>query len=220
MKTAARSLVILVAAAASLSARAQEKPARTFPRVEVPFGFSYLNATLGSESSLFAPAGHGYLGGHLDVKVNLNKNIGVLMDAVATDASTRLVPPSGHSFSLGRNQLLFGPEVAFRRRRFNVFAHTLVGFASMDLSSEQKNCVDVAIYTLSSICLNPDGSTTPGFVDVVRRRNLALSFGGGLDVNWKRHWALRLLQLDYMPARVDGGWVQGFAVGTGLILKF
>jgi hypothetical protein len=219
LKITARTLVILLTTAASLSAQSQEIPARNFPRVEVPFGFSYLNAPLGPQSTIFAPTGHGYFGAHLGIKVNLNKNIGLLMDAVATDGASLLVPPSDHSFSLGRNQLLFGPELAFRKRRFNAFAHTLVGFASMDLSSEQANCIDVGP-SLNSVCLNSDGSTTPGVVDLVRKRSLALSFGGGVDINWKRHWAVRPLQVDYMPARVDGNWVQGFGISTGLVLKF
>jgi hypothetical protein len=55
---------------------------------------------------------------------------------------------------------------------------------------------------------------------LAHRTNLAFGAGGGIDRNWKRHFALRLFQADYIPTRLDGRWESHFRIGTGILVKF
>lgn len=220
LKTLARApamLAMFIAAAPVFSAHAQEAreaAARKFPRVEMFLGFSYLNATLGSQSSVFVPDGRDYAGIQATPKLNLHRNIGLLMDMSPAFAGTRLVPPFGSDtdFTLETYHLLFGPEVTLRRAKFNAFAHALAGKAFTTLTLAKNSCSSVY-----DIC--PDFSVYHPR-NLAHQSNLVLGFGGGVDINWKRHWAIRLFQADYIPARVDGKWEKGFRASTGLILKF
>lgn len=72
--------------------KAQQVPsaeAREFPRWEWFWGFSYLNISLGSQSSLFAPTSPNYYGIRTALKLNLRKEIGVLLDAGGGYGQTR-----------------------------------------------------------------------------------------------------------------------------------
>jgi len=168
--------------------------APTFPRVEWFWGFSYLNTNISSQS-LLVPTGPNYYGIRTALKFNLRKNIGVLLDVGGgwgrTRFSSQLKPDTG--------QLLFGPEFTFHGRKFSAFAHPLVGVNTTSLS-----------------LMNADGSVG----NVVSQRHLALDFGGGVEMNWKRSVAIRLLQADYVPLRSDGKWKNSVVVSTGIVLRF
>ena len=60
----------------------------------------------------------------------------------------------------------------------------------------------------------------PNYVTLAHRTNLAFGAGGGIDRNWKRHFAFRLFQADYIPTRLDGKWESHFRIGTGILVKF
>jgi hypothetical protein len=167
---------------------------RTYPRWEWFWGFSYLHSSLGSQT-LVVPTSTNYYGIRTALKLNPHKNIGVLLDVGGgwgrTLSPSKLKPDTG--------QLLFGPEFTFHRRTFSVFSHPLVGVNTTSLS-----------------LMTSDGSVG----EVVSRRHLALDFGGGLDINWKRSLAIRLLQADYIPVRSDGKWQSSFVVSSGIVLRF
>lgn len=168
--------------------------APTFPRWEWFWGFSYLNTNLGLQA-LYVPTSPNYNGIHTSLKLNLNSNLGVLLDVGGgwgrMRVSSQLKPDTG--------QLLLGPEFTFHGRKFSAFAHPLVG-----------------VNTTSLFLMNADGSVG----DVVSQRHLALDFGGGLDIHWKRSIAIRLLQADYIPLRSEGKWANSFVVSTGVVLRF
>ncbi len=50
--------------------------------------------------------------------------------------------------------------------------------------------------------------------------DLALGFGGGLDVNVNKHFAVRVFQLDYIPFRPSGTWVHNFRAAVGVVYKW
>jgi hypothetical protein len=50
--------------------------------------------------------------------------------------------------------------------------------------------------------------------------NLALGFGAGVDLNWKRRFAIRFVQADYIPARLAGHWESNFRLSTGIVFRF
>jgi hypothetical protein len=188
-------VLTILAAALAFPVHAQQTSAQTFPKCEWFWGFSYLNTSLGSQSSMFGPTSPNYYGIRTALKLNVNKNIGVLLDAGGgfgrTSSPSQVKPDTG--------QVLFGPEFTFRSRKFNVFAHPLVGVNTTSLS-----------------LVTSDGSVG----DFVSHRHFALDFGGGLDINWKRSVAVRIFQADYIPTRSDGKWEKGFGVSTGIVLRF
>jgi len=177
------------------AAQAPNADVRTFPRWEWFWGFAYLNTNIGSQANLFAPTSRNYYGIRTALKLNLRKNLGLLLDAGGGYGQTRpasqLKPDTG--------QLLFGPQFTFRSRKFSVFVHPLVG-----------------VNTTSLPLVTSGGSAG----DLVSRGHFALDFGGGLDINWKPAVAIRLFQADYIPTRSDGKWEEGFGISTGIALRF
>lgn len=48
---------------------------------------------------------------------------------------------------------------------------------------------------------------------------LALGVGGGVDLNAGGHFAIRLVQADYLPTRVSNAWFHDFRLGVGIVFK-
>jgi hypothetical protein len=176
-------------------------------------GYSYANLNLGSQSSLFVPAGHSFNGGQLDAKLNLRKHVALLFDFAGQSGDSKIPDPLGFEthMQLDATQFLVGPEFTVRTRKFNAFAHTLFGLTRMSLS-ELNGYSSCASFDVVYPC--------PSDVNLAHRTNLALGAGGGIDLNWKKHFAFRLLQADYIPTRLDGKWESHFRLGTGMIVKF
>ena len=199
-------IVAVFAALATCAASGQERPPRQFPAVEFFVGYSYANISLGPQSSLFAPVGRSYNGAQIDAKFNLSKHIGLLLDEANQWGTSKIPDPLGYAayMQLYTTQFLAGPEFTLRTRKFNAFAHTLFGLTRTTLNQ-------------------PNGYTYGGslnYVGIAHRNNLAFGAGGGIERNWKKHFAFRLLQADYIPTRLNGKWESHFRVGTGMIVKF
>jgi hypothetical protein len=169
--------------------------AQQFPRLELFAGFSYSNFNLGPQTAAFAPTGHNYYGGDVTLSVNPKRYLRLLLFDIGAQ--------QGHSvFSegIGNAQVLFGPQFVLRRPRVNVFAHTLFGLTNTHLGG----------------C----GFGGPCTVHRQNRTNFALGFGGGVDLNLSRRFAVRLVQTDFIPARLAGQWENNFRISTGVVLRF
>ena len=188
-------LVVAVASTAAFPAHAQE-----FPRWECFGGFSYANVGLGPQANLFGPVSRNYYGFHLGVNFNPYRNFSlVLTDLGIQSRGSRMPPPFRNSNnSVVTSQALFGPELKIRTRKATGFAHALVGFTNTRLVE----------------------TDSFGTIDLVRRTNLALGFGGGLDINLKYRLAIRVLQADYVPTRLQGKWQSDFRVSMGVVFRF
>jgi opacity protein-like surface antigen len=188
-------LAAVAASTAAIPAHAQE-----FPRWEAFGGFSYAHVDLGSQANLFGPLSKNYYGVHLGVNFNPYRNFSVVLLDLGVQSGGSRVPPAfqNSSNSVDTLQALFGPELKIRSRKANAFAHALVGINNTRLF----------------------GTNWFGAKDLVDTTNLALGFGGGLDVNWKRYFAIRVLQADYIPTRVQGQWQSDFRVSTGIVFRF
>jgi len=116
---------------------------------------------------------------------------------------TKIPSPLGSQFdahtSLQSYQFLFGPEVAYRGRQVQLFAHGLFGANHT-----------AAVWDLS----NNDS------LSLIGRTHFALGAGVGLDVNFKEHFAYRVFQADYIPTLVDGRWEKNYRVSTGIVFRF
>ena len=183
------------------SAPSQQKNYNYF---DVFIGPSYGKLALGSETALFAPTSRDFYGLEFNVKMNLHKNLGIiLLDAGTLFGHTKIPSPLGSQFdahtSLHSYQFLFGPEVAYRGRQVQLFAHGLFGAnhtaAVWDLSSNDS-------------------------LSLIGRTHFAFGAGAGLDVNFKEHFAYRVFQADYIPTLVNGNWEKNYRVSTGIVLRF
>ena len=184
--------------------------AREFPRLELFFGFAYANVNLGSQAALFHPSGQNYNGVQLDSKLNFNKHIGAVMDLGGEYGASTITDPLGHEPKLHITtiQYLLGPEFTTRGQKVDVFAHTLVGFTRTSLSE------------LKGYYYAPPYAVNPDYADLVRRTSLAFGVGGGIEKNWRDFAALRLIELDYIPADVNGNWQSTIRAATGVTVRF
>lgn len=182
-------------------APSQEKNYNYF---DVFIGPSYGKMALGSETALFAPTSRNFYGLDLNVKMNLHKNVGIiLLDAGMLFGHTKIRSPLGSQFdahtSLQSYQFLFGPEVAYRGRQVQLFAHGLFGAnhtaAVWDISSNHS-------------------------LSLIGRTHFAFGAGAGLDVNFKQHFAYRVFQADYISTLVNGTWEKNYRVSTGIVVRF
>lgn len=55
-------------------------------------------------------------------------------------------------------------------------------------------------------------------VPLGRDTGLAGAFGGGLDIRGSRHFDLRVLQLDYNPARFHDAFRNHYRIGAGIVI--
>jgi outer membrane protein with beta-barrel domain len=169
---------------------------------EAYVGFSYAHIRLDSEAALFAPTSRNFYGVQAGFKLNVHKNIGImLLDVGVQWGGTKVPSPLGSQFNtntrLATTQALFGPEFTFRSSRVDVFGRTLVGVNHTDLVLQFTN-------------------TT---ADLVGRTYFALGAGGGLDIKLKHDLALRI-GADYIPTRVNGNWENDFRNCIGIVFRF
>jgi opacity protein-like surface antigen len=188
-------LIVVLGPAAAFPARAQE-----FPRWECFSGFSYADVGLGPQANLFGPVSKNYFGLHLGLNFNPYRNFSVVLTDLGMQSRGSRVPRlfRDSNNNVVTSQALFGPELKIRTRKGIGFAHALVGVTNTRLVE----------------------TDSFGSVDLVRRTNLALGFGGGLDVNLNPRVAIRILQGDYVPTRLAGKWQNDFRVSVGVVFRF
>jgi outer membrane protein with beta-barrel domain len=98
-----------------------------------------------------------------------------------------------------------GPRISYRAKPVTVFAHALFGGANSKLRDE---------------------NGISGFED--SNTEFAMVFGGGIDVNLGRHYAIRAGQFDYVPIHTDinqrfsgasSSWLHNFRYQVGFVFK-
>jgi hypothetical protein len=171
--------------------------------VDLFIGASYGKMALGSETALFAPRSRNFYGLEFSAKLNLHKNVGIiLLDAGILYGRTKIPSPLGSQFdantSLQSYQFLFGPEVACRNRKVQIFGHGLLG-------------------TNHTAVVWNFGNNSP---TLIGRTHFALGAGGALDVNFKKHLAYRVFQADFIPTLVNGRWEKNYRFSIGIVVHF
>jgi outer membrane protein OmpA-like peptidoglycan-associated protein len=162
------------------------------PKAELFVGYSYLQAVpkLADGNRLV------WLnGGSASVAYNLNRHWGIVGDVGDyTNSEIRFQGASGATFNVddadgGVISYLFGPRLSFRHDRVTPFVQALFGGAH---ASE---------VTLSNCALNCTLLPT--------QNTFAWTGGGGLDVTVHRHFAIRIIQAEYLMTRF-----QDYSSGT------
>jgi outer membrane protein OmpA-like peptidoglycan-associated protein/opacity protein-like surface antigen len=154
------------------------------PKAELFLGYSYLRSvpTLETGNRLV------WLnGGSASIAFNFNRYLGIVADVGDyTNSQIRFQGAYGATVNVndadgGVVTYLFGPRLSFRHERITPFVQALFGGAH---ASE----VTLANCTFSCTLL-PDQSA------------FAWTAGGGLDVRVHRHFAIRIIQAEYMMTR-------------------
>jgi hypothetical protein len=158
---------------------------RYTPRVEWFLGYSYLRAVP-------APAAGNRLvwlnGGSTSLAFNFNRHWGLVGDFGGFN-DTQLLESGGNPSVVANSSgkaftYLLGPRFSFRNNeRITPFAQVLFGD------------IHAGGVTLSSNC------TGLGCTPLPAENSFALTAGGGLDINVHRHFAIRILQAEYLMTR-------------------
>lgn len=197
----------------SLPARAQSD----YPKVELFAGYAYASTDI--RFNILDQGTHGWAG---SAGVNLHRYFGVIADISGHYGDTRLQnlafvcilvfpppPECAQKVNFSTSQYLFGPRLTLRRRRLSWFAHALAGVVQLRTSS----------FTLPGFTF--DGVTVSAITVPARSGTyFAMGFGTGLDVSAAKRFALRLLQLDYVPIRGAGSlWLDNLRLRFGIVVK-
>jgi outer membrane protein OmpA-like peptidoglycan-associated protein/opacity protein-like surface antigen len=178
------------------------------PKVELFVGYSYLRAVP-------APSDGNRLvwlnGGSTSIAYNFNRHLGLVGDFGGFDDSqlqltgTGTVPDSsGTAYTY-----LFGPRLSFRNySRITPFVQVLAGG------------IHASDVTLSSGC------TGAGCTPLPAENSFAMTAGGGLDFNMNRHFAIRLIQAEYLLTRFKNPTTGASAsqndmrLSSGIVFRF
>jgi len=159
------------------------------PTAELFLGYSYLRAvpTMAQGNRMV------YLnGGSTSLAFNLNRYLGLAADfggfndsqirfGGTGSTSSNTADSSGTAYTF-----LFGPRLSFRGRgRVTPFVQALFGG------------IHASAVTLSSGC------TGLGCTPLPSETSFAMTAGGGLDVKVRRHFAIRIIQAEYLMTRFE-----------------
>src|ERR1700674_1431217 len=156
---------------------------------DLEFGYDYMRAPDESAKNL-----NGF-GGSLFCNVKPWIAIGGDFGALF-GSTTDTVGTTNIDVSLHRQTYLFGPQFDFYPNdKVKVFVHPLFG--------------GVHDTTKTTI-----GTVTSDF----SANAFAMAFGGGVDVNLNNHFAIRPIQVDYLPTHFGGAWQNNYQISTGLVI--
>jgi hypothetical protein len=93
--------------------------------------------------------------------------------------------------------------------------HTLVGGAELKDNSTETKLKPFAQLMGGFTHLRVSSS----FTGTDTNTGLALVAGGGLDVRINRRVDIRVVQVDYVPTRLGGGWQHNLRVGAGIVFR-
>src|SRR5436190_18040471 len=201
-------LLTIVMTTAAIAAQAQDVP-------KYEFGVTY-NILVADIDVLDNETVHGY---GLTFQTNLNRWFGLAAEWGANHGASgpvtiqefgrlNLVPEVDTRYQT----FLGGPRFTYRKNRFNLFGHYLVGMGNSKVEDEVN-----------------DVHTGNG--------EFAMGVGGGLDVFVGKKVALRIGQFDYLPIHTDinarlsgrdgvgtvastGGWQNNSRFQTGIVFRF
>jgi opacity protein-like surface antigen len=165
------------------------------PRGEISGGFAYRSYYGPTASSI------GMIGAYGSYQYNFYPWVGLVGEVLGVNGSLKLsgLPPESlHVFTM-----LAGPQIyPLKRHKLDPFGHFLYGAGILHSS----------VPAFSGFGAN--SSTT-----VVK----AWEVGGGMDLSLNHHWAVRLVQFDYVSAKFLGPSVpnqNGKRVSFGIVYRF
>jgi opacity protein-like surface antigen len=148
--------------------------------------------------SLLRDGGVNFNGWNGEVTGNLNQWFGITAD-IGGNYHRESVTAGGQTVSTDVNtyRYVFGPTVFLRSDRYTIFAHSLFGGA------RESAGVSGSV---------PDMSFTGNV--------FSLAFGGGLDYNVNKNFAVRVGQFDVFADHASSRWNKAGRYSAGLVFRF
>jgi len=214
--TFTKSLVFGTLLLLGMSAVAQE-----YPKAELALDYSYMH---------FAPSqaftkNKSLNGGGGAFVWNFTDHIGVKMDlqGYGSFTDTFNIPAGTPGLPAGANgrvsgnlfTYLFGPQLKFRRQRFEILTDTLIGAA-------HSNVYGTAFKTLCQ----PTATGCPGIKSSPSNNGWAFLLGGGIDIPINHTVSIRPAQLDYLLTRFGNFFTEAnanqnsFRYSAGVVFNF
>jgi opacity protein-like surface antigen len=200
---------LLAGAEEAANPHAESRNAGT-PKVELFLGYSYVRAT----PTLAAGNRLVWLnGGSTSVAYNFNRHLGLVGDFGAyTNSEIRFAGAFAGTVPVDTSNVavltyLAGPRFSFRsHERFTPYAQALFGGVHAN---------QVVLSDCASACMLLPSETT-----------FALTAGGGLDFNLRRHLAIRIVQAEYLMTRFtdhttgNSGMQNDIRLSSGIVFRF
>ena len=190
---------------------------QAYPAFEGFIGFSLLNNDYGTVR-------HNSPGVQFNFGFNPLRRVRLITDLSAQFHGSEM-RFGGEDVRLNEYRIMFGPEFVFRNRsRATPFAHILVGYArrSYSIPTGEWSC-------------DYDGCSEDQFT-LVRDSGFATAVGGGLDVDIRPNYGIRLIQFDYMRANLNrdypdfvpdegalpviNSWQKDYRISAGFYFRF
>lgn len=191
-----RRLFILVAVlfVFSLPVKAQD----SYPSAEIFGGYSYLAVDTGGvdldgDDDFEFGDRESFHGFGFSVAGNISSSVGIVGDF---SYNRKSVDVFGEEADLSAFIFLFGPRFTARGDSVDGFVHAMIGAARQKVST-----------------------TFQGFDFDISETDLALGFGGGIDIRATDSIGIRLLQLDYIPVKGEDNWSHNFRAQIGIVFK-
>ena len=188
------------------------------PEIEVFGGLSYLNVNQLYERDHFFNVATG-------VTVKVNKHFGLVAEGSlplsgpsenfsSLVLGSRLLPPivTTSRQTTRTSTALFGPRFFLRRERATLFAHGLAGVIRSRSEYKVISGIGFPGRNIGTLPLLP--STFAYSVN-----HFAYGFGGGIDLNLNRRFAIRMIQADYLRSRV-GPTHNQLRLQSGVVIRF
>jgi opacity protein-like surface antigen len=182
---------------------------RGTPKVEIFLGYSYLRAMPTYAEGNRLVWMHG---GSTNIAFNFNRYLGIVGDVGAfTNSEVKFTGAYASTIDVDNQNVavityLFGPRLSFRHERFTPFVQALFG-------GIHANQITIANCTFSCTLL-PSETT------------FAMTAGAGLDINVRRHLAIRIVQAEYLMTRFtdfvsgDTGMQNDMRLSAGIVFRF
>ena len=142
------------------------------------------------------------------VTANLSSWLGITADVSGHYISFPLliggtVPPStSGTADVHSHSFTFGPQLSYRKSRYSLFAHTLLGVSHLSFNANGNAFVPGA----------------PTFSESINTFTALL--GGGADISVGHRVAIRPAQLEYLLLRSNGNSVNQFRYSGGVVFRF
>ena len=180
-----------------------------YPSVEIFGGYSYLSVDVGADldgdgddDPFDFDDREGFHGFGVSIAGNITSSFGVVGDFSYNRKDISEL--TGFDSNANVTLFLFGPRFTARGDSVDGFVHAMVGVA------RQRVEVDL-----------------PGENFDITENDLALGFGGGVDIKASDRFAIRLFQLDYIPVHSEDPfevdekrWVHNFRFQIGAVFRF
>ena len=195
--------------------------AQEYPKAELALDYSYMH---------FAPSqaftnNKSLNGGGGAFVWNFTEHIGVKMDlqGYGSFTDTFVIPagtpglPSGANGSVSGNLFtyLFGPQLKFRKQRFEILTDTLIGAAHSNVYGS----------AFKTIC-QPIAGGCSGIKSSPSNNGWAVLLGGGIDIPINHTVSIRPAQLDYLLTRFGNAFTEAnanqnsFRYSAGVVFNF